>query len=67
MLMSCELPAAGNDSLDTASVVQLLGTGTSWDQMYFPESITRRLGFEEGYTLELNAKNHNPDSQEEGI
>ncbi|WP_261541694.1 hypothetical protein [Burkholderia multivorans] len=67
MLMRCEIPAAGNDSLDTTSVVQLLGTGTAWDQIYFPESITRRLSFEEGYTLELNAKNHNPDSQEEGI
>ncbi|WP_063894719.1 hypothetical protein [Burkholderia ubonensis] len=67
MLVEFEIPAAGNDALDTTSVVQIQGTGTAWDQMYFPDSITRRLSFDGGYTLELNAKNHNPDSQQEGI
>lgn len=64
MLMQASLPGAGNDALDTTSVIQVSGTGCAWDQMYFPESITRSLSFDGGYTLELHAKNHAPESME---
>jgi hypothetical protein len=64
MLMSFEIPGAGNDSLDVNSLASLIGTGTAWDQTYFPESLKRSMSFSSGYTLEVHAKNHSPDSQE---
>lgn len=61
MVMSCSLP--GDDTLDTTSLVSLSGTGTAWDQLYYPDSITRSLNLDTGYGMHLSAKNHNPDSQ----
>lgn len=63
MLMSFEIPAAGNDALDINTIIQLKGTGTAWDQVYYPDSLKRRLNIEEGYQLSVSAKNHAPDSQ----
>lgn len=57
-LITAELP--GDSLLDTRSLVQLVGTGTEFDQTYYPESVTRRISFEEGYTMQLRAKNHSP-------
>lgn len=64
--MKCEfsIPAAGADALTVSSVIQLTGTGTKWDQTYFPDSLRRALDFESGYTLTVSAKNHSPDTQE---
>jgi len=64
MLCSFDVPGAGNDALDVDSIVQLKGTGTDWDQLYFPDSLRRSLSFDAGYQLSVNAKNHAPDSQE---
>ena len=57
-LISAELP--GDSELDCRSLVRLSGTGTDFDQLYYPESVTRRLAFEEGYSMSLRAKNHSP-------
>ena len=57
-VISCELP--GDLELDARSVVRLAGTGTDFDQIYYPESVTRRIAFEEGFTMSLRAKNHSP-------
>ena len=57
-LLSAEMP--GDSLLDTRSLVQLVGTGTDWDQTYYPESVTRRISYEEGYSMTLRAKNHSP-------
>jgi phage protein D len=64
--MRCEftIPAAGNDALTVASLVQLIGTGTAFDQTYYPDSLRRALSFDSGYTLTVSAKNHSPDTQE---
>ena len=56
--LSASLP--GDSLLTTRRTVQLVGTGTDWDQVYFPETVTRRLSLAEGYTMELRAKNHSP-------
>lgn len=53
----------GNDTLTTQSTINLRGTNTDYDQTYFPSSISRRLSIEEGYTMEIIAKNHATDSQ----
>jgi hypothetical protein len=42
--------------------VQLIGTNTAWDQFYYPDTVTRRLSVEEGYRMELRAKNHSTQS-----
>ena len=60
-LLSAELP--GDLELDSRSLVRLSGTGTSWDQAYYPESVTRRLSFEGGFTMSLRAKNHSPHDE----
>lgn len=61
MTASFELP--GDDALDVANVISLTGTGTAWDQLYYPESIRRTLSFDSGYRMEVHAKNHAPDSE----
>ena len=52
----------GDNLLTTRAQVQLIGTGTAWDQNYFPDTVTRHISFEEGYTMELRAKNHSTQS-----
>ncbi|RQZ24054.1 hypothetical protein DIE14_23140 [Burkholderia sp. Bp9017] len=61
-----EVPAAGNDDLDTTSIIEISGTGTAYDQLYYPESITRELSFPDGYRMTVHAKNHAPDSLAQG-
>lgn len=51
---------ADND-LSPQRVVKLKGTGTVFDQLYYPESVQRRFS-SGGYTMELSAKNHSTES-----
>ena len=53
--MAATLPADG--ILTVASVIQLTGTGSVFDQIYYPDSIVRRMSFDEGYMMEISAKN----------
>lgn len=62
--MTCEFELPGNDTLDVSSVLTLRGTGTAWDQTYFPDSIRRSLSWTGGYMMDVHCKNHSPDSQE---
>jgi phage protein D len=59
-VLTASLP--GDSTLTTRAMVQLVGTGTSWDQMYFPDTVTRRIGFDGGYRMDLRAKNHSVQS-----
>jgi len=61
MKLSLTLP--GNDDLNRNSVIQVSGTGTDYDQAYYPDTITRRFSLDQGYRMEVNAKNHHPDSE----
>lgn len=56
------LTVPGDNSLDTTSIIQLSGTGTAFDQLYYPDSISRTLSFTGGYDMTIEAKNHAPDS-----
>jgi hypothetical protein len=50
-------------TLAPRNVVSLQGTGSSWDQTYFVDSVSRSLGFENGgFTMRVKAKNHDPRS-----
>ena len=55
-VLNAELP--GDSALTTRATVRLVGTGTDWDQLYYPDSVTRRLSMSEGYRMTLRAKNH---------
>jgi phage protein D len=48
----------GDNLLTTRIPVKLAGTGTDWDQIYYPDTIIRNLSLSNGYTMELRAKNH---------
>ena len=60
MRMECTLPA--DAALSKTSTIKVSGTGTAFDQVYYPESITRRLGIDAGFTMEVSAKNHSSDT-----
>ncbi|MDY3551398.1 hypothetical protein R5W24_000474 [Gemmata sp. JC717] len=55
-VLTASLP--GDSVLTTRAMVHLIGLGAGWDMMYYPDSVTRRISFEEGYRMELRAKNH---------
>jgi len=60
MKITADLP--GDNLLALTTLVNLSGTGTAFDQVYYPDSITRRLSFSGGYEMRLSAKNHSPES-----
>lgn len=53
--MTAVLP--GDEVLDVNTIVRVSGTGTKYDQDYYPDSIRRSLSFEGGYSMQLMAKN----------
>lgn len=59
MRMSATLPA--DNVLDVMHVIPVTGTGTAFDQSYFPESITRHMGMDSGYVMDVTARNHSND------
>ena len=58
--LSAELPA--DTILSVANLIQVIGTNTSFDQNYYPESITREMSMESGYKMQITAKNNSPQS-----
>lgn len=50
----------GDSLLVTRGLVRLVGTGSAWDQVYYPDTVRRMISVERGYTMELAAKNHSP-------
>lgn len=48
--------------LQRTDIVQIKGTGTSWDQAYFINSLTRAMSVGEGYHWSIELKNHSTDS-----
>jgi phage protein D len=59
-ILTARLP--GDNVLTTRTQVQLIGTGTAWDQNYYPDTVRRHISFESGYTMDLRAKNHSTQS-----
>jgi phage protein D len=52
---------AGDDTLTIRTPIQLVGTGTSFDQLYYPDTITRSISFE-SFRMKVRAKNHSTES-----
>lgn len=61
MKITFEMPA--DDALDTNSVINLKGTGTAFDQLYYPDSINRLLSFDGAFSMQVSAKSHAPQSE----
>ena len=47
--------------LTPSHLIKLIGTG-SYDQMYHPDSIIRKMNLEDGYKMDIIAKNHDVNS-----
>ena len=61
MRISVDMPAAKVVDLDVMHRIPVTGTGTSYDQTYYPETITRRMSFDEGYRMTITARNHSDE------
>lgn len=60
MKLRARLPA--DHDITTTARVRLTGTGTKFDQDYYVEAISRAMSVDEGYSMTLSAKNHNPET-----
>lgn len=60
MRMEGDMPA--DNLLDATKVIEVQGTGTAFDQTYFPESINRRMSMADGYRMTIAAKNSRPQT-----
>ena len=58
MKLRARLPA--DNVLTQTAMVRL--TGTKFDQDYFVDGITRAMSLDEGYVMDVSAKNHNPET-----
>lgn len=65
--MKLRLEGPADNLLWITDAILLEGTGTAFDQTYFPQSIIRRLkagdGEDGGYSWMVEAKNHSPESE----
>jgi phage protein D len=59
--MTADLP--GDDLLTCSNIVQVRGTGSAWDQDYYPDSVKRSLSVGEGYRMTVSAKNISQDQE----
>lgn len=51
----------GDGLLSARGLVQVKGTGTDFDQTYFPRSVTRSMNMKDGYTMEVQGQNFTPN------
>lgn len=54
---------AGDLILTPRSVIKLSGYSPRLDQLYYPVSIIRRISFDGGFGMTVDAKNHDPNTQ----
>jgi len=55
MHLTASLPA--DNVLDSGKTLLMRGTGTAFDQLYYPESVTRSMSIGDGYRMSIRAKN----------
>lgn len=60
MRMTATLPA--DNILGVKDVIQVTGTESAFDQIYYPDSIVRRMSVSDGYLMTITAKNVNPEN-----
>lgn len=57
--LSADLP--GDALLSCSKAIAVRGTGTAFDQTYFPDSVHRSMAYGEGYRMSVTAKNISQD------
>jgi len=60
MRLQARLP--GDNLLQARTPIVVEGTGTDWDQTYFPSAVTRQMSMDEGYTMTVQARNRSPET-----
>lgn len=50
----------GDNVLVPRTLVRIEGTQSMFDQLYWCDSITRRISWDEGYSMRISGKNHSP-------
>lgn len=63
--MKVEIAGPADNDLTISDRIEIRGTGTAFDQVYYPESITLSMSDREGYGWQIAAKNHSADSEEQ--
>ncbi len=58
-----EVTIPGELDLTPSDMVELVGTGTGWDQNYYIDHIIRKLSYEGGFTETIRLKNVSPSTQ----
>lgn len=58
-----EIKAPGDTLLTPDAVVQLTGTGTDWDQLYYSDRIVYDIDVDGGFVMTYRGKNHSTASQ----
>lgn len=61
--MRLTMTGPADNLLTTRTPIELRGTGTAWDQLYYPESIIRRMSMADGYSWTVQAKNSSPETE----
>lgn len=61
--VTLEIEGPADNILQRTDIIQVIGTGTTLDSIYYPRSITRTMEFGGGYTWRIEAKNHSPETQ----
>lgn len=60
MRFDAVMPA--DNILTSQTLITAQGTGTKYDQVYFPDSVIRTMSMDEGYSMRIGAKNHSPQT-----
>jgi phage protein D len=58
--MQATLPA--DNVLMPTDIIKFEGSNTSFDQLYYPESVTRSMSMDAGYQMAVIAKNHSAEN-----
>jgi phage protein D len=61
MKVHADMP--GDGLLTTKQILRVQGTGTAFDQNYFPTEIVRSMSLDDGYRMTVSAKNSSPDNE----
>lgn len=64
MKLDATLPA--DNLLDCNKIIQVRGTGSKFDQDYYPDSVKRTMSVSDGYTMSISAKNTSPELEVDG-
>jgi phage protein D len=61
--MKLSVTLLGDHYLDVQKAIKVQGTGTAFDQVYFPDSIIRTMNLDSSYMMEVRAKNSAPENE----